>query len=177
MIEVSTLSIDQLKELRARIDGILDGPADGMGGLDAAVADMKALREKVADTGKKAVARAVRAFLEAHPEVESLRWTLSTPSFNDGDACEFSVHDVEARFVGATGDEGDCEDGYEDSWSIEYDAKEKGDRGKIDVARDMKSLDALFDESEDAMRATFGDHVRVTVGRDFEARVEEYSHD
>jgi hypothetical protein len=169
-IDVSEMDVEQLKALRGKIDAILDGPGDKIGDLDSAVAEMKAMRIKVAETGKAAVSKAIKAFLAGHPEVESIRWRQYTPYFNDGDACEFSVRGIYVKLVGADEDGGDYEDGYEDEYGLD---KEK----HAQLRSDMTQLDALFDSAEDTMKVTFGDHVQVTVGRDGEAEVEEYSHD
>lgn len=176
-IDVSQMDMDSLKALRSKIDAILDGPADKIGSLDEAVEQLKAMKSKVADVGKAAVTKAIKQFLAAHPEVESLRWQQYTPYFNDGDSCEFSVRDPEVRLVGATGDEGDREDGYIEAWSLGYYAEEAGKPKPQALMDDLKRLGAMFDQAEDAMKATFGDHAQVTVGRDGDAEVEEYDHD
>lgn len=56
---------------------------------------INALNEKMRDNSKELMKEAFRGFLEKYDEVvESLFWTQYTPYFNDGEACEFGVHDV-----------------------------------------------------------------------------------
>lgn len=55
----------------------------------------------------------------AFPEVDAIRWPQFTPYFNDGDACEFSVHDPLLRLVDGDEDAGYNGDGFIDT-SGEY---------------------------------------------------------
>lgn len=57
--------------------------------------------------------------LFAFPEVESVRWRQSTPYFNDGEACLFSVDEPSVKFVD-NGDGGDDDDGYLDEYTAEW---------------------------------------------------------
>src|SRR6478736_1430716 len=56
----------------------------------------------------------------ALPNVDSLRWRQYTPYFNDGEPCEFDVHEVGAKVVGGEEDGGDYSDGYFGSWELSY---------------------------------------------------------
>lgn len=51
----------------------------------------------------------------ASDAVEAIRWTQYTPYFNDGEACEFSVHEPYIRFVDGDEEAGEREDGFVDS--------------------------------------------------------------
>lgn len=181
-IDVSSYDMETLRQLRAKIDAVLDGPGDGLNDLDSAIESMKAMRAKVAAVGKAAVTKAISALLAKHPEVDSVRWTQYTPYFNDGDACEFGVNDPKVRLVDAdarsTEDSEECEDGeYLDAWDLGYYAEQHGEAKPEALMTSLRSLNSLFSESEDAMKATFGDHAQVTVGRDGQAEVEEYDHE
>lgn len=183
-IDFSGMDTEALKGLRAKIDAILDGPADKADNLDSAIKAMQDMKAKVAEIGKRAVSKAIAGLLGKHPEVASVRWTQYTPYFNDGDSCEFSVHDPEVRFAseatheeGSVGEDDEDEEDYIDSWSLGYYAERRGVAEPKALMESLRSLGNLFSESEDAMRATFGDHVQVTIGRDGKAEVEEYGHD
>lgn len=47
----------------------------------------------------------VQSFFEACPEITSIFWTQYTPYFNDGDACEFSVHELHYTVEGLPSDD------------------------------------------------------------------------
>jgi hypothetical protein len=69
------------------------------------------LNQKMKEKSKELMKEAFRDFLEKYSEVvENVYWTQYTPYFNDGEACEFSVHDL---FINLKGDEDACE--YEGS--------------------------------------------------------------
>ena len=51
------------------------------------------LDAKLKGFGKEAIAEAFAPFFAANPNIDGIYWTQYTPYFNDGDPCEFSVHD------------------------------------------------------------------------------------
>lgn len=53
--------------------------------------------DKAKAAGKEAVLEAAKDVFAAHPQVKRLSWTQYTPYFNDGEPCEFDVHDVYAN--------------------------------------------------------------------------------
>jgi hypothetical protein len=50
------------------------------------------------EQSKEALLEVFKDFWEGNPEIESLCWTQYAPHFNDGDACVFSVNDIEISF-------------------------------------------------------------------------------
>lgn len=54
----------------------------------------------------------------AVPGIEAVRWQQYTPSFNDGEACEFGVHTASVKIVGDKVDEEPEDD--EDYYESEY---------------------------------------------------------
>lgn len=54
---------------------------------------MEAARKEMQAKSVGFVEAACKQFFDTCPEVESVFWTQYTPYFNDGDACEFGVHD------------------------------------------------------------------------------------
>jgi hypothetical protein len=51
----------------------------------------------------------------AVPGIEAIKWRQYTPYFNDGDACEFSIHGASVKLsetFGFSEDDGDYEDGF-----------------------------------------------------------------
>lgn len=51
-------------------------------------------RKEMQDLSRKVVDEAASELFEACPEVHQIHWTQYTPHFNDGDACDFSIHDM-----------------------------------------------------------------------------------
>lgn len=56
--------------------------------------EIAALKKSHIESSKKVFHNAVAAFFKAFPEIEAMMWHQYTPYFNDGDSCEFSVHDL-----------------------------------------------------------------------------------
>jgi hypothetical protein len=81
------------------------------------IAAQKELRRIAKDQGEAAVKELVAPLFEF--PVEAVRWTQYTPYFNDGDPCEFGVHEPYVKITGLD-DEGDYGDGFIDSWSLTY---------------------------------------------------------
>jgi hypothetical protein len=69
------------------------------------------LNRKMKEKSKELMKEAFRDFFEKYEEVvECVFWTQYTPYFNDGEACEFSVHDL---FIRLKNDDDACD--YEGS--------------------------------------------------------------
>lgn len=88
-------------------------------------AQMEAARKEMRSKSTGFVELACKQFFDACPEVEAITWTQYTPYFNDGESCEFSVHD---KYFILVGDEDP--DDYEGS--VTYNEK--------DLARAEKGL-------------------------------------
>lgn len=56
--------------------------------------EMERARAKMKKEGKAALTEAFQEFFTAAPEVKAIKWIQSIPSFNDGDPCVFSVHEL-----------------------------------------------------------------------------------
>lgn len=112
--------------------------------------------------GKEAFVEVYKPLFEKHSNVESIRWTQYTPYFNDGESCEFGVNDIELY---------SSKDGkYHDAWSLKY--------YKSDLAELANKFSELHTSIDDKIFSTvFDDHVQVTISRDGNIEVEEYSHD
>lgn len=59
--------------------------------LSASITESRAKAQKEAKDG---FAAAFRDFFKRFPEVIAIRWTQGTPSFNDGNPCTFSRHEM-----------------------------------------------------------------------------------
>ena len=114
------------------------------------------LKEQIAELKKQATAQgksyleqAAKVIFDKYPELDGFRWHQYTPSFNDGEPCEFSVSDVEVRM------EGDEEDEYE--WK--YDDS-PGAAACEEAAELVHSVD------DEQLKDIFGNNIEVTVTRD-----------
>lgn len=133
------------------------------------MAKKKALQEELTAFGKEALKEEFRKTFEAHPKLLAVRWRQYTPYFNDGEACEFSVHDFEMKIEGAPED--GSESDYGDEGYVSTYGKREGELAAMaEAVRTLKRID------DDIYEAVFGDHCKVTATREgFE--VSEHRHD
>jgi len=141
---------------------------------------LKAANEKIASARKDLAAVAANELkagfaevLAKYPDILEIRWTQYTPSFNDGDPCEFGVHDYYVKLASLCTDENrdneleeypDDDDRYASSYGIEV----------VTMKSDVKSLFSI--PGEDAYESAFGDHAEIVATREG-FTVEECSHD
>lgn len=137
-----------------------------------------------------------------YPDLLGVRWTQYTPHFNDGDACEFGVHELCIKHKGVKGDCDEDDDDFGWTWDLpsdyafdrkwlkeEYDSEKYVTRRKeesasfssedayLEFIKDLKAVNAEVQGiPEDVMEDLFGDHVQVTVTREG-MEVEGYDHD
>jgi hypothetical protein len=140
--------------------------------LDELAGLFAAAWKRMAGEGEAALSEAFKELFDKHPKLKAVRWKQYTPYFNDGEPCEFSVHDPYILFEGCPEDGGDYEDGY---MCCSYYKDEKNPEGFGAAAEAVK---AIFRAApEELLEATFDDHVQVTATRDKTFEVEEYRHD
>lgn len=140
--------------------------------LSELAAKRKAIEEASRQEAQKILTPGLRAFLEANPEIEALRWTQYTPYFNDGEPCEFGVGDLYYKLVGGDPEDGDDCDGF--LYLSTY-GKPK-DWVKPQWYTDLEALARALGKAELELAAAFGDHVRVTVTREG-VDTDDYDHD
>ncbi len=149
----------------------------------AKIIKMKAEYDKAVKTQSKSILTEIfENFFDSCPEAKIVTWTQGTPSFNDGDPCYFSVHDI---YVGTDADadietpedepsfaSADTEPyikheygsppGYKRTETI-LDAVGMAARKKVDLKADKlyENLDGL----NEMMETAFGNGARVKVTR------------
>jgi hypothetical protein len=155
--------------------------------LDQLADEMRAVRaqmKELAQTkGKPLILESLQPLFDLG--VASVSWKQFTPYFNDGDPCEFSVHDPSVFHPEFDPDGGDYENGFYDSWTLRYLLEENQldtDLPPDSVTSITETLSAIgrtiTDEAvEPFMEDLFGDHVEVLVHSDGTFVVEEYYHD
>ncbi len=163
---------------------------------DAKVAYTKLVSEK----GKALLAAVFGQMFAVEPRIRRIQWRQYTPYFNDGEACEFSVHDRSFDLAplptddGPTGNPialpvGDDEDDYEDEdddqeWAelpYSFDRTRYGGEEPYWVKywpgvsestlRQLKQLNDTLESFEDVLKITFDDHVKVTATKNADGTV------
>lgn len=173
--------------------------------LKELVKQVQKLEEKMKKDGQDALHSAFKEFFESNPEAKAIVWTQYTPWFNDGDACTFSVHEMELKLHelpdGIDEDEAELitetDYGYGDGcaanslgslddtaenrkWLKERKSEENHLRPLTESEKklcvDFDELYSSCNEIDEVMRMTFGDHVKVVATKDgFD--IDEYEHD
>lgn len=117
--------------------------------------------------------------------VESIIWDQNTPSWNDGEPCEFGINEVRVRFEGTTEedeDNSDYGDGGITPWAIGYYRDKERDLPAAALALTDEEVAILkaaldtFDRFEDVAEANFGDPASITATKEG-FHVEEYEGD
>lgn len=91
--------------------------------------------------------------------VEAVKWQQHTPSWNDGDVCEFGVGEFHVRVEGDPEDCGDCEDGFRDAYGF------REDHPEIEAA--LKKMTYSDERAyEHALEQAFGDPAEITATKD-----------
>jgi hypothetical protein len=141
---------------------------------DALTAKMAAARADIAAMGKDAVGSLFKRFFTENQKATAVGWHQYTPYFNDGEPCEFSVHDFYystkqgVDFSEVTSlDEDEDGAGFVDDYS-----RAKAGEGALKEA--VSTLRRAVDE--DIFETAFGDHVMV-IATPAGFHVSEYSHD
>lgn len=121
-----------------------------------------------------------------HPDITKFTWEQYTPYFNDGEVCEFNVHEL--HVCTRLTDEIDFD---EDPWSYgvgghpqlattRYDYAQhryvENPQALTDAARVIDELSRGLQQAEITLLDWFGDHAQITV-RASGITVDEYDHD
>lgn len=114
-------------------------------------AQMEAARKEMQEKSTGFVELACKQFFDACPEVEAVTWTQYTPYFNDGETCEFSVHD---KYFILVGDEDP--DDYEGS--VTYNEKDlaKAEKDLAEAVAYMNDPIAWAEKYKREYRARYG---------------------
>lgn len=147
--------------------------------IEALAEEHRALLKRMRDVGTDGICEAYAELFEEFPSVSAVRWSQYTPYFNDGDTCEFRVHEIHVQFDGSK-DGGDRDDGFFSSWDISF-ALRHGEISEDTAGERGAALDAfarLHDSiPEELHHAAFDDHVEVTIRRDGSVDIDQCSHD
>lgn len=142
--------------------------------FDELLEKQRAIKAEFQQTAQQLFKETTKVFFVENPAVKAIVWNQYTPYFNDGDTCEFSVH--EPCFTNAEGDDlddiswgeynGDREGIWaSESWGINN-SQAQADDAYIGVnAQSCYNFSNIITSAEmqDVMLHMFGDHVRVVV--------------
>jgi hypothetical protein len=136
----------------------------------------------IRDHGEKMIRDYITEWMNSHPEVKAIGWEQYAPYFNDGEPCEFDVHEI----FKAT-DSPDIED-------IEYmrakDEKEyflrssyremdcwKNNNMSSKTGEDFRDFALTMYELSDLLESAFGNGSRIIVTQDEISVTECHDHD
>lgn len=150
--------------------------------FDKLLEEQRELRARFQVKAQELFKQTTKEFFDKNPGITAVIWTQYTPYFNDGDTCEFSVHDP--YFTNANEEQmeditrwGEYEGNEEGVWSeAEYVLTSTGEYASnhraemnlqgIDVASISRFSRLLqSSEMEEVLQETFGDHVRIVATR------------
>lgn len=136
----------------------------------------------------KNVVDVLKDFIRSNEYLDSVKWAQYTPHFNDGETCEFSVHDIDYKFNKEISDllavDTLTEDGgWVREWEIDDVIKDRADvlnyKDIQKVEKSIKQAREIHDvlrDMESFLLEEFGDHTEVTVSKKG-IETEGYEHD
>lgn len=147
------------------------------------VEEYEEIRKSILQQAVGVVSNKFKTIFNENPEVQAITWTQYTPYFNDGDACEFGIHELNLKLskterlrIGekeSDVEEFDLDD--IDFWESDISWSNKSleaERYKT-IEKDLNSFAGTL---EDVFKSGFGDHAQVVCTRDG-FRVDEYDHE
>jgi hypothetical protein len=160
--------------------------------FDLLLQEQADLTKRFQEKAQELFKETTKEFFDKNPAITAVIWTQYTPYFNDGDTCEFAVHEpyfTNAKNLDDITRWGEYEGEDEENewsmelWSLTSDSDwAKEARSKIDMTQinlpSISKFSQLIQSSdmEEVMEAMFGDHVRVVATREgFD--VDDHDHD
>lgn len=113
-----------------------------------------------------------------HSILAGFSWRQYTPYFNDGEACEFSVHSryPSVWYTDAEIDDDKLEE-LRDEGEIDFYKSDRNDQADPKIIAGNAVVDFLTAFNEGLMKSAFGEHAQVTCKRDCAIDAEHYDHD
>lgn len=136
----------------------------------------KNILKQAQDEFKKALPTLFNPIFEVSDQIKAIGWTQGTPSFNDGEPCEFGVYDL--HFYDENGTDGDSYCSYiqEDNiLSFGYGDKEVSIKVTDEQKESInKAINTFCSIPNDIFLSAFGNGAEVIVWRDGEVVVDDY---
>ena len=137
--------------------------------FDTLITEHQRIRAQFQQSAQALFKNITKDFFDTNSSVKAFIWTQYVPSFNDGDACEFTIGDV--FFTNATGEDlqdfssyGEYEGEKEDIQTFTaYTLKSQGFEG-VDASQvDLMETMIHSGDMEQVLEQMFGCHVRITA--------------
>lgn len=98
-------------------------------------AEMDAIREKMRNESKEYIESACANLFSNCPEVHQIHWVQYSPYFNDGEACEFRVNEIQYVLTHDLDEDGEWSDGFYDGSRVRDESDIENAEEKLKVAR------------------------------------------
>lgn len=147
--------------------------------------------KKAEQSASKDIMNILKELMQQNPLLAGIRWNQYTPSFNDGDVCEFGVNDLEYKFNLGTPSKSEDDEDYdngEDGWFQDWDIDDDFFNKRVDILnhkqipglkKTIKDVNTVFEKlrsMESNLQQMFGDGVQITVTSEG-VETEDYDHD
>lgn len=144
--------------------------------IDALAVKVKELKTEGGKIVRDAIKELSQKIFDTSEKVKRIEWRQYAPSFNDGDACIFSVKDPTLALdddedIGAW----NLTSTYRvERWDGVLTSDQRGELAEalLDLAKRICS-----DEWEPLLKSALGDSVRVTIDRELNVEIEDYYDD
>ncbi|MBB3752417.1 hypothetical protein FHT44_004929 [Mycolicibacterium sp. BK634] len=129
-------------------------------------------RRKKVEQGSIEEFVAVLDRLFEHPQVEAVRWSQFTPSFNDGDPCVFSLGEFYVKLTDGDEEGGENEDGFygeydiNEHFSTEDASYDSDNNHPIAEILDKELGWQTAERFDDVLESAFGDPAEITATRE-----------
>ncbi len=147
--------------------------------VDTIVKNAKKLKAALSAELKEAFTEALQEVFDQHPRLAKIGWRQYTPSFNDGDPCEFTVaadFESEGGDLFCRGDDGELYEPVTYKWSEE--GREVDEDAKAAADKLSHMIYAVSSAGMDILEMAYGNDTRVWVSRkdggEISVDVEEY---
>jgi hypothetical protein len=127
--------------------------------------EMKQIIENSRKMGQAALTKGFNDIFNLHPEIKAIAWCQYTPYFNDGEACEFGIHDIYYTTEAIVPDDVEYYD-LDGEWKYAPYGKPKDTVPDYEKTLHKLSKFMHSDAMENVMRSVFGDDSFIVAGRD-----------
>ena len=140
--------------------------------FDNLISEHQRIRAEFQKSAQELFKNITKEFFATNPGIKAAIWTQYVPSFNDGDACEFTIGDI--TFTNATGTDlddvstyGEYEGENEEvkvfsSWSLKNDPVVGVDSIQVKLMETMVNSRDM----ENVLEEMFGRHVKIIATSD-----------
>lgn len=125
------------------------------------VARLRKTMDDARAEAKNAFLAELKSIFTRHPEIKVITWVQYTPYFNDGDACEFSIGEINAANYEDISHYGEWEGEDEEPADLKVFTEWRSNYKIQDLDDLIKFMQSSL--GEEILEFAFGDHVSVRV--------------